>query len=672
MLTTRAAHASPLARDVRQVMQHCFFYLVLYGVLLGLLSAGYASYHVLSTPVAPYRTVFAHVTAALTSGRPVFGFVGWCVINALDSRIFPSVTASLTRNASLASAIASTLRQPLLDAATPTPAAAATASYASEAAADSQGVYEAGFKEELRYELVTDVAFAISELAEREASDTFEGSPPLPPPMGAGAMSPMRTPPELLFSSPAASGGGGGGGAPRTPPHLAADGIAASPSRPTRKVASPLGVTHYAVAHFRAIRETFGISAAAFAAAFKHGLEEPDDSARRLLRESVSEGATGSFFYWVKHADGSDTGYIVKQITKREKDALMGILPAYKVHVQSRGGATLLQYLSCHSMKLRWQWSGKVYFVVMRNFFPVRPQLSFDLKGATANRRALKTWELHQANTVAGMYSTLRDWEWMDIGMATDMEEGDKGRVWAMVCADTAFLQGQQLLDYSLLVGIYRPPAGLVPQQKQAALQRLAAQCRGTGVVSRDRQKIYFFGLIDVLERFTIRWRVQRAVLRLLYCLAMRWTSADGISAMPPPLYADRFRTFMAHEVLQMEHSSVREGAVDNGWRGGLWLASLCSLVRRLLGLPMQERAARRGGRERWAPLWERRRRGLVKQRIDSEHEDQTARIKELEERVSVLEYELTCAGGAHPSALSMASAETTRISDSHRSSVGA
>ena len=105
----------------------------------------------------------------------------------------------------------------------------------------------------------------------------------------------------------------------------------------------------------------------------------------------MSEGASGSFFYWVKHPDGSDTGYIVKQITKAEKNTLMSLLPAYKAHVQSRGGASLLQYLSCHAMQLRWEWSGKVYFVVMRNFFPARPQLSFDLKGATANRRALKT-----------------------------------------------------------------------------------------------------------------------------------------------------------------------------------------------------------------------------------------------------------------------------------------
>ena len=28
------------------------------------------------------------------------------------------------------------------------------------------------------------------------------------------------------------------------------------------------------------------------------------------------------------------------------------------------------------------------------------------------------------------------------------------------------------------------------------------------------RQKMYFFGMIDVLEKFTLRWRLQRMALR--------------------------------------------------------------------------------------------------------------------------------------------------------------
>ena len=167
------------------------------------------------------------------------------------------------------------------------------------------------------------------------------------------------------------------------------------------------------------------------------------------------------------------------------------------------------------------------------------------------------------------------------------------------------------------------------------------------------RPQVYFFGVIDVLEKFTIRWIVQRAVLRLLYCLAMRWTQSDGISAMPPPLYADRFRTFMAHEVLFMEEEEQPTTIMDERWRAGRCCASVIVWVRKLLGLPTPERA-RRGGKERWQPLWERRRRGLVKERIVSEHEDQTARIKELEEHVSLLEDELARARGVHPSAMGM------------------
>ena len=238
--------------------------------------------------------------------------------------------------------------------------------------------------------------------------------------------------------------------------------------------------------------------------------------------------------------------------------------------------------------------------------------------------------------------------------MTTDLEELDKGRIWAMVCGDSEFLHRQHLLDYSFLVGIYRPPATLSVQQKQALLKQLSAQCHGTGVVSRDRQKVYFFGIIDVLEKFTIRWRVQRAILRLLYALSMRWFYSDGISAMPPALYADRFRTFVAYEVLQME-APPPQPALDESWRAGQWCAELLALCRRLCGLPPQERGARRGGKERWERLWDRRRRGLVKQRIVSEHDDQIARIKELEEHVSMLEYELATARGVHPKAAGLA-----------------
>ena len=59
-------------------MQHCLSYLLLYGTLLGLLAACYANYQMFEE-----HSTLMHVTAALTAGRPVFGFLGWLVRSRL-------------------------------------------------------------------------------------------------------------------------------------------------------------------------------------------------------------------------------------------------------------------------------------------------------------------------------------------------------------------------------------------------------------------------------------------------------------------------------------------------------------------------------------------------------------------------------------------------------------
>lgn len=642
-LLSRDVEHRPISLLARQrVMQHCLLYLLLYGSLLALLAISYANFELF---VDVGHSPFVHIVVALTAGRPLFGVAGWFLINRLPQRAW---RALLRRGGGLSKP--SSLREPLN-------ADSATGAYSGGGddggedggapwlrwrqredgapsgggSAEAAAPNDAGFKGELRYELMLDVAGAISELAEREAGKRVRNS------AAAAAEAPAYEirPPGVGAAAPSSSAELPGAAAAMEPP--------GSHHGPQPRV------QHYAVAHFRAIRAAFGIAPEAFAAAFETSSSNHPEWSRQFF-ESVTEGASGSFFYWVRLAESAGSGYIVKQITKREKDVLMGILPAYKEHVQVRGGASLLQYLSCHSLRLRWRWAGKVYFVVMRNFFPVRPQLSFDLKGATANRRALSTWQLHQVASVASKYNTLRDWEWMDIGMTTDLEPVDAARLWAVISADTELLQRKQLLDYSLLVGIYRPPANLGSAQKRAQLIDVVRQCAGTALISRDRQKVYLFGIIDVLEKFNLRWRLQRWALRLLYGLAMRWTDSDGISAMPPPLYADRFRTFVSHEVLHLENPP-QLAPVDESWREGYWRAWL----KQCLGVyGGGARRPRSSGLARWQRLWERRRRGLVKKRIDMEHDDFRARIRELEEHVQLLEYELGTARGVHPSMLDL------------------
>merc|ERR1711924_531798 len=61
----------------------------------------------------------------------------------------------------------------------------------------------------------------------------------------------------------------------------------------------------------------------------------------------------------------------------------------------------------------------------------------------------------------------------------------------------------------------------------------------------------FIFGIIDILEQWDLRWRVQNAVLSSAYRLVCKNDRVDGISALPPAEYADRFFTFIKQEVLQ-------------------------------------------------------------------------------------------------------------------------
>lgn len=46
--------------------------------------------------------------------------------------------------------------------------------------------------------------------------------------------------------------------------------------------------------------------------------------------------------------------------------------------------------------------------------------------------------------------------------------------------------------------------------------------------------QVYFFGIIDVLERYSLKWKAQRAVLCLGYGLLLRVPDAAGMTALPP------------------------------------------------------------------------------------------------------------------------------------------
>jgi len=601
----RPASISFLARE--QVMRHSRRYLMVsvielnLGLVLVMLGTNYE--------LEPW---FWHVLVFFFCGRSTISVMGWLVIN--KSAVFPTWALATVHRTTPPSEIALTT---ISDNAQGTRQAGREVSIP-KPAEDNRRENHRNLMEEIRFEMIYDVAYNIGEHALRELMANHRTQSILYPHRIVDADVDQPCAPTTFSNVPASAPGTEENGV-RASSHHANSALHSSAvgllhhsaggiPQPggSVDVAKPLA-RDYCADVFRAIRDAFGISQVRYARDFPHSLNELDSEWQQKLREAVSEGASGSFFYRVvsKRPDEVVTSqFIVKQITKPEHRTLMRILPSYAEHIASRKGRSFIQYFSCHSMPLRWRHSGQVYFVVMRNFLPVSSWLVFDLKGATANRRALAAKSLHQQTGRRGgsAYGTLRDWEWMDTAMSVDVSADDKAVLAETISADAEFLSLQGLLDYSLLLGLHRVSSKLTPGEREARISALVA---AGGYVSLDRRKVYFFGIIDVLERYNLPWKAQRAALICSYALTCKWDKVDGISAMRPRDYADRFRTFIEHEVLHVAPTG-------------------CDTVS----------GKARSGLERWGLLWKLQRRGLVRERMEIERADFINRIEELEAKI--------------------------------------
>jgi len=595
---------SPILSLSRQrVFRHGLGYLFVHGLLLALGLLAIVGNN--STSSWWRHWLLREALVALTCGRPCFSFIGWFLINNLPYEVCGLTWPRCCCDDPAMRPISSLGQpgSPLIDDHRLVVSGLSGDDVLATRTRMSNGqLLAVGFKRELRLELLLDVMESIREATPRPPSFMQQGGSQLLEALDSEAQ--VRSCPLALSTHLCKR---------RRPPCYEAD-------------------------KFRHLRHLFGFDDSTYAAAFPADLGE---GWQQRLLESVSEGASGSFFYRVIsqcHTGEPISNFIVKQITEAEKDMLMRILDPYVEHVQRRDGRSLIQYLGCHSVDLRWKCSGEVYFVVMRNFLPVKPWLLFDLKGATANRRALKAEQLHESNLggADARYGTLRDWEWMDIAMTVDISDRDKASVDEMIRADAEFLARQRLLDYSLLVGILcldRRGSASAKVNTEEREVRLAALKAAGGYVSVDRQKVYFFGIIDVLERYNLRWQAQHVALTAAYRVACKGQAADGISAMSPCDYADRFCTFIRQEVLQLRPSIVEPVLRTATSRNLADRARRCFCPAREVASPSS-----RGSRERWSHLWERRRRGLVRERLDLERQHAMSRIRELQAQIDTLE----------------------------------
>jgi 1-phosphatidylinositol-4-phosphate 5-kinase len=282
----------------------------------------------------------------------------------------------------------------------------------------------------------------------------------------------------------------------------------------------------YAPAVFLEVREAFGISNASYLASL--GVQQMKTAlmfgCMSALFEMSSSGRSGSFFY-----QSHDMRYILKTIPAGEATTFRKMLPGYLAHVQAHPNTFVTRFTGLHAML---RGAVKMYFVVMANVFQDQVPIheTFDLKGSTVNRST----PLAQR----GVGVALKDNDFDTRRLRVDRET--KRAIMTQITADSLFLSGNNLNDYSFLLGIHRTDLALqksdpakTPRPAFSAFQQFHG-----GVGSAAKSEVYFMGLIDMLTSYNYKKIGEHLSKSVVY-------DSMQVSCVPPKDYHDRLVRYL-------------------------------------------------------------------------------------------------------------------------------
>ncbi|CAJ1400443.1 unnamed protein product [Effrenium voratum] len=302
------------------------------------------------------------------------------------------------------------------------------------------------------------------------------------------------------------------------------------------------------------------------------------------LSELSSEGKSGAFFYYT-----SDGKYMMKTVTHKEQMLLKKMLKKYYDHITQNQGTLLVRFLGLHCLSVRKDRKAgkgsavqKVYFVVMGNMFntPFEIHRRYDLKGSWIGR-VTKIEEPIDPSVA------LKDVDFTNAGECIRVGEERKAKLVAQIERDSAFLRDNNIIDYSLLLGIYELTSQgsddkgaeakasdsatadasgdhggesclglrgaiaatttditvkLSPTEEFSHGEVPIHQAHMGGMLSSDQKVLYFLGIIDILTPYDGRKHLEH------WFKAIRYDSR-GVSCCPPGMYAERFSTFMRNAI---------------------------------------------------------------------------------------------------------------------------
>ena len=190
------------------------------------------------------------------------------------------------------------------------------------------------------------------------------------------------------------------------------------------------------------------------------------------LSELCSTGKSGSFFYY-----SYDGRFMLKTIPRREFKKLKEILQNYHEYLTQKNTDSLMcRVFGLHKVifyRKKGKMSQKIYFCVMNNVFQTTKKidLRYDLKGSTFGRQTIKEKQGVQIDrTVA-----LKDVDFLNKKEVFKVGYENKQRIMNILRQDAQFFADNNIIDYSLLVGIHNrsehPSTFLSRQESQDDIQ---------------------------------------------------------------------------------------------------------------------------------------------------------------------------------------------------------
>ena len=320
-------------------------------------------------------------------------------------------------------------------------------------------------------------------------------------------------------------------------------------------------------------------------------------SSQTIFEELCSTGSSGSLLYYTR-----DGEFIVKTIPKKEYKFLKKILGEYYFYIKDNPLSFLPKLLGSYVLKRKYKKKlTNIYFIVMTNVFAtsLHIDLRFDLKGSTIGRNVL-TGTVSDAEIFKNGDMALKDLDFNKMNEKVDV--GTKREIiLKQLKKDVEFLNSINSNDYSLLLGIHYIKenekydlskastlkadynkkeetsfiSGISKEyyltnnldlesntsSEKSIVDRLT-KLKGIydfedgGILSSNKNRVYYFGIIDILTEFNKVKHLEYLYKRIRYC-------SDKMSCIPPIYYKDRFYNYLNNVFQKKKPNSIMSKTMD-------------------------------------------------------------------------------------------------------------